>query len=512
MNRISKTIDESLIENKEYFNHVKDDIYCSICLGLLNDPKLCQKCETPFCKECINKWKEKNELCPNRCSSIILVDIHRLLKNTLDKIKLNLSCGCQISLLHYSTHKTPCSGVIQNTVDSAVCYKCLNLEGKISEMEDERQKNDERIHYLIKELKLKNDELKLYKSECDTKILNLEYELRCEKTKVEKQEDELKILKDRSRRTSNNLNFNNKDSKKIEDGLVDNLMDQIITKVSGKIKNSPAKEQNKFLELFLQDNNCFEIPQMENKKSISNENEIYALCILKIKNKTHIAVGSDTSKNIQIYSLDTYNLVTTILDEASGIECICAMSFNDQTLVVSGGMQGVKLWSAESGKLYMTLHGTDEEPVDSLLIYQLPSQQNQDMIITGYDDGIIKVWNPYTKSIVMILSGHIGPIQSLSAFTINNQVIIASGGEEGIVKLWSTYDEKNIITFEENMYSGEEPSIYSLICFELHEKIIIASAGKEANIKLWSYNDGKLLRKLDGHDSGDDSCIYCLVT
>jgi len=515
--RQSRSIDESLIENKEYFNHVKDDITCAICLGILNEPLLCKKCETPFCKVCINKWKEKNESCPNRCSTIILVEVHRLLKNTLDKIKLNLPCGCYLSLLNYNTHITPC------TLEKETCMSCLKrkstglsekvddhlkfkqYEDKIKEMEEDSLKNDERISFLIKELKVKNDELKLLRSESDIKIAGLETELKLEKIKNLKLEDEITILNKKcSEKEAKEKNEKIK-HKKINslmesttsiievEGIDESIMDQIC----GKIK------ENKNVDI--------QIPTMENKKSISIDNEIYCLMMLQINKKAHVAVGSDTSKHVQVYSMDTYEIITTIIDEESGIECIASLNYNNQTLIVSGGMKGVKLWNSETGKHFMTLSGKDEEPVDSLFVYPL---NKEDVIITGFDDGVIKIWNPFSKIIVMILEGHSGPIQALTAFTINNQVIVVSGGEEGNVKLCSTSSEKLMMTFEEKVSSDildEIPGVYCLVTFAIKDKIIVASGGKEACIKLWSFNEKKLIRKLEGHDSGDDSCVYSLV-
>ena len=56
-------IDESLVINKDYFNLMRDDLLCSICLGLLNNPVMCAMCETPYCKFCINCWVKKSKIC-----------------------------------------------------------------------------------------------------------------------------------------------------------------------------------------------------------------------------------------------------------------------------------------------------------------------------------------------------------------------------------------------------------------------------------------------------------------
>ena len=38
-----------------------DEIYCSICYDILNDPIECQECQTNFCRECVEVVKKKNK-------------------------------------------------------------------------------------------------------------------------------------------------------------------------------------------------------------------------------------------------------------------------------------------------------------------------------------------------------------------------------------------------------------------------------------------------------------------
>jgi len=63
MNVESHFIDEDLVVNKTLFETIKHEVTCQICYVLLNNPILCSKCETPYCSECINKWKIKDNTC-----------------------------------------------------------------------------------------------------------------------------------------------------------------------------------------------------------------------------------------------------------------------------------------------------------------------------------------------------------------------------------------------------------------------------------------------------------------
>lgn len=49
---------------REYGKQLEDEdnyFTCCICLKILLEPKECNKCQSAFCKECINEWKTNGE-------------------------------------------------------------------------------------------------------------------------------------------------------------------------------------------------------------------------------------------------------------------------------------------------------------------------------------------------------------------------------------------------------------------------------------------------------------------
>lgn len=110
-------ISENLISNIDFYNQLSKSemLTCPICLGLLNDPIMCEECQNTFCRNCLNNWEKKNISCPFKCSNIKFVPINRSLKIILAQLILNCDCGCdkKVSLLEYPKHrainkKVPC--------------------------------------------------------------------------------------------------------------------------------------------------------------------------------------------------------------------------------------------------------------------------------------------------------------------------------------------------------------------------------------------------------------------
>ena len=61
---------------------------CQICLKVILEPRECQKCQTAFCKKCIDTWiaqcpLENATRCPIRCVGTSFLPIHRFAKQEL---------------------------------------------------------------------------------------------------------------------------------------------------------------------------------------------------------------------------------------------------------------------------------------------------------------------------------------------------------------------------------------------------------------------------------------------
>lgn len=80
---------------------IDEELICSICHGVLENPVKTINCEHDFCKKCINRWLSMNSTCPVDRSNTIRNNLKvgsRLLRVLLSR--LNISCdfaaeGCK---------------------------------------------------------------------------------------------------------------------------------------------------------------------------------------------------------------------------------------------------------------------------------------------------------------------------------------------------------------------------------------------------------------------------------
>jgi hypothetical protein len=110
-----------------FAEEVISDLICIICSEVLEDPVECSKCQTNFCRACIDDWSARKAECPNRCA-LVLQAPHRFLKTTLGQLKIRCSNeGCEqvVNLEQLTQHETGQCGFRLMKCSNAGCSVAL---------------------------------------------------------------------------------------------------------------------------------------------------------------------------------------------------------------------------------------------------------------------------------------------------------------------------------------------------------------------------------------------------
>lgn len=144
---LNNPIDESLIadSSKTYFEQVKEQLICQICSNLLDNPKMCSKCEMTFCSKCIDEWLKKKKECPTRCVNSKFKEITVSLRRFIECLKLKCKFGCEVSLISYKQHMVAC---IQENKKTN-CWNC----GQACKASDLKVKEELEYNDLKKKMK-----------------------------------------------------------------------------------------------------------------------------------------------------------------------------------------------------------------------------------------------------------------------------------------------------------------------------------------------------------------------
>ena len=71
---------------------IDDNLICGICQEIVFKPEECVTCQNVFCGECVQKWREKKNICPMTCPAPFkTVGPHKLLRKALGDLKYKCS-------------------------------------------------------------------------------------------------------------------------------------------------------------------------------------------------------------------------------------------------------------------------------------------------------------------------------------------------------------------------------------------------------------------------------------
>lgn len=199
-----------------------------------------------------------------------------------------------------------------------------------------------------------------------------------------------------------------------------------------------------------------------------------------------IATGSDDAK-VKLWHTTNGFCFATFSDHTGPVTGVQFTS--NGSAVVSASLDGtVRAYDTERYKNFRTL--TTPNPVQFTALALDASGQ---IVCAGTRDPFnIFVWSLQTRRLIDVLSGHEGPITSLSFSPSNSsELVLASSSWDHTIRLWNVYENKSLI----------EPLIHS------HDVLAVAfrpdgeqlcCATLNGNISIWNVTDGELVGTIEG--------------
>lgn len=181
-------------------------------------------------------------------------------------------------------------------------------------------------------------------------------------------------------------------------------------------------------------------------------------------------------------------MTNTLIDSTSNSDVKCTtLAFNPDGQVIASGFNNgiIRLWSVESKKEMIVLSGHKEN------ITSLCFSNDGKYLISGCDDRKISVWDVFTGDQLRIWRGHKGAITSLAINPDNS--ILASGGTDNRIKLWSaTRKWKKMSEF-----TGHDDAIARLAFSPKEDHLV--STSWDHTIRIWLLDRRFKSYELKGH-------------
>jgi hypothetical protein len=129
--------DEQGYDEGRFEGPVRPDLFCSICHGVLRNPRICQNKEHPFCLACISPHLQNSHTCPEcreHLTPETLKNPPRFLMNILSELKIKCGynergCPGYVLLGNLQRHDDRC-GFAPVTCGNEGCEKEVNRRDK----------------------------------------------------------------------------------------------------------------------------------------------------------------------------------------------------------------------------------------------------------------------------------------------------------------------------------------------------------------------------------------------
>ncbi|XP_065064227.1 katanin p80 WD40 repeat-containing subunit B1-like [Rhopilema esculentum] len=171
---------------------------------------------------------------------------------------------------------------------------------------------------------------------------------------------------------------------------------------------------------------------------------------------------------------------------SSQVTCLALGPSSGRVIVTGGEDRKVNMWAVGKPNVIMSLSG-HTAPVESVQF-----NNSEELVLAGSQSGTLKIWDLEAAKIVRTLTGHKSSIKCLDFHPYGD--FVASGSSDTNLKLWDVKRKGCIFT-----YKGHTDSVNHLR-FSPDGRWII-SAGQDGVAKLWDLTAGKILNDFKDHTS-----------
>ncbi|MFJ4619305.1 TIR domain-containing protein [Streptomyces sp. NPDC088812] len=170
----------------------------------------------------------------------------------------------------------------------------------------------------------------------------------------------------------------------------------------------------------------------------------------------------------------------------------------DGTLLAAGDSQGVvRLWrvAPDADPVAVPLGRQPAEHRGSVWVCKFrprgdaPAPETASLLVTGANDGVVRLWDPATGQGRRILRGHGRRIGGLS-FNADGS-LLAAGGNDGHVRIWHAGTGRRL-----RELTGHSDRLVSA-AFSPADPALLATASSDGDLYLWNAGTGEYQREMD---------------
>ncbi|XP_060689223.1 PWP2 small subunit processome component [Hemiscyllium ocellatum] len=223
------------------------------------------------------------------------------------------------------------------------------------------------------------------------------------------------------------------------------------------------------------------------KHYFNKEKDFNDLTAAAYHKKTHLLVTGFASGIFHLHELPEFNLIHSLSISDQRIKSISVNVSGDWIAFGCPGLGQLLVWEWQSESYVFKQQGHFNSMVT--LSYSPDAQY----IVTGGDDGKVKVWNTSSGFCIVTFTEH---TSAVTAVTFNSTgFVVLSASLDGTVRAFDLHRYRNFRTF-----TSPRPTQFTCLAVDMSGEIVCAGSQDSFEIFVWSMQTGRLLEVLAGHE------------